>query len=279
MKTVRITLLFLLLLALGYFGFKAYTYAKAYEQSTSTIATKCNANGLAQGKLDKFTSIISFGLIKDKTKTKLDRLKKEQEKDRALSQKNLYYFMSALALLILLSFTCSTEGSSTMVLALGSLISLIFGLINPILMVTIHKEVEHLGDVILSFESKGILGSITKLFDTGEIVVASTILLFSVVIPLLKIITIIFTLLFRDYHFSHKLIAFFKHLGKWSMVDVFVVAVFLVYLTSNKGGVSHAEIQIGLYLFLAYVILSMITTLKIQKIISPSLHQHALEKP
>ena len=51
------------------------------------------------------------------------------------------------------------------------------------------------------------------------------------------------------------------------MVDVFVVASFLVYLTSNQGEVSHAEIEIGLYLFLVYVILSMITTIRVQKVL------------
>ena len=34
------------------------------------------------------------------------------------------------------------------------------------------------------------------------------------------------------------------------MVDVFVVAVFLVYLTANKGDVSRAEVEVGLYFFL-----------------------------
>nr|WP_255494600.1 paraquat-inducible protein A [Sulfurovum sp. bin170] len=166
-----------------------------------------------------------------------------------------------------------------MTLAIASLISLIFGLITPILMVTIHKEVEHLGDVILSFESKGILGSISKLFESGEIAVAITILLFSVIVPLAKIVTLIFTIIFRDYRFSHHLVEFFRHIGKWSMIDVFVVATLLVYLTSNKGSVSHAEIEVGLYFFLAYVILSMVTTIKMKRVISPSSRQHALEMP
>ena len=134
-------------------------------------------------------------------------------------------------------------------------------------MVTIHKEVEYLGDVILSFESKGILGSISKLFESSEYAVGGAILLFSVIIPLSKILVLIFSLLFRDFEFANSLINFFKHLGKWSMLDVFVVAILLVYLTSNSGEVSHAEIQIGLYYFLIYVILSMITTIKVQKML------------
>lgn len=51
------------------------------------------------------------------------------------------------------------------------------------------------------------------------------------------------------------------------MIDVFVVSTFLVYFTGNIGGISEAEIQVGLYFFLAYVILSMITALQTQKVL------------
>ena len=263
LRTIIILTLFGLLI---HFGIKSYKHAKQYEQTTIKIAKQCDADGLAQGKLDRLTSVISFGFIKVETKEKLNRLKEKQNRNRVLAQKNLYYFISALIFLIIISITCS-QRASTMALAISSLISLIFGLINPILMVTIHKEVEYLGDVILSLESKGILGSIEKLFDNGEIAVAITILLFSVIVPLLKIVTLIFTIIFRDYKFNHTLVSFFKQIGKWSMIDVFVVATLLVYLTSNKGDISHAEIEVGLYFFLIYVILSMITTVKMQKII------------
>ena len=266
MKILRIVTVFILLLLLGYFGIKSYHHAKLYESTTASLAKHSDINGLAQGKLDTFTSVISFGLIKNRTKEKLDELKEQQNSHKTDSQEHLYFFMATLSILIIFSFTCSLLGS-TLALALSSLISLIFGLLNPILMVTIHKEVEHLGDIILSFESKGIIGSITKLFENGEHVVAITILLFSVILPLLKIITLMGTLLFKSSAFSHHLINFFRHIGKWSMIDVFVVAIFLVYLTSNKGSVSHAEIQIGLYYFLAYVLLSMVTTIQTQRVL------------
>ena len=267
LRILRIIVILASFIALGYFGIKSYKHAKLYEESTTTIADQCDANGLAQGKLDTFTSVISFGYIKDKTKENLDILKSEQNHNQMLSKKNLYYFMTILLFLLLISLFCSPR-AGTMTLAIGSLISLTFGLISPILMISVHKEVEHLGDVILSFESKGILGSIQKLFENGELIVGITILLFSIIVPLLKIITLIFTILFRNYRFSHHLVEFFKHIGKWSMIDVFVVATFLVYLTSNRGTSSHAEIEVGLYFFLAYVILSMITTMKLKRVMN-----------
>ena len=267
MKILGSIIMISLFVLLNYFGIQSYKYAKQYEHTTSSIAKECDINGLAQGKLDTITATLSFGLIEDKTKIRLDKLKKEQYLNRLSSREYLYYFVAILILFLLISFIFNIT-VNTLVFAIGSLLALIYGLINPILMVTIHKEVDYLGDIILSFESKGIFGSVDKLFDSNEYAVGGAILLCSVVVPLLKIIILIFTIIFKDFKFTKSLINFFKVVGKWSMLDVFVVAILLVYLTSNSGEISHAEIQIGLYYFLIYVILSMITTMRVQKIIN-----------
>jgi uncharacterized paraquat-inducible protein A len=138
-------------------------------------------------------------------------------------------------------------------------------------MVTIHKEVEYLGDIVLSFESKGVLGSVRKLHQSGDWIVAGVILLFSVIMPMLKTFSLLFVSLFMENKFSYKMVKFFKLIGKWSMVDVFVVAIFLVYLTANKGDVSRAEVEVGLYFFLAYVIVSMLVSLSADRLFSSTL--------
>lgn len=270
----------MLLLALTHFGFKTYQNAKLYEATTITIAQQSNASTLAQGKIDRLTSAISFGLIKNKTQEQRTMLNKKQKEYKEISEKQFYYFIYTLVAITVFSILC-TLAHQTLLLALSSFISLIYGLVNPILMVTIHKNVDHLGDVILSFESKGILGSISKLFDTGENMVALTILLFSVIIPLLKIFTLIFVIVAKEFDFAHTIVKFFKILGKWSMIDVFVVAVFLVYFTSNQGDVTHAEIEVGLYFFLIYVLLSMVAAILTHKVLikSPSLQQSDQKKP
>ena len=266
MKVLQIILILTLLSLMSYFGYITYKEAKIYEQQTKEIATMSDANGLASEKIDAFTSIISLGLVKNESKEKLEKLQQNKQLADKKSKTYFYYFLLALGGIILLSFSCSLRGAS-LTLSLSTFIALIYGLINPILMVTIHKNVDYLGDVILSFESKGIIGSISKLFDSGEIAVALTILLFSVTLPILKSLTLTFTLLFYDKEWSIKLVNFFKHLGKWSMLDVFVVATFLVYITTNGGEMTHAEIQVGLYFFLIYVILSMIVALLTQKVL------------
>ena len=256
----------LLLSTLVYFGFITYEHSKSYEENTNKIAKACDANSLASERIDELTSIISLGLVKNESKIILETLKKEQSKSKKLTLLNLYYFMGILFITLLFTFACTLRGGA-MLLSFTTFISLFYGLVNPILMVTIHKQVDYLGDVILSFESKGIIGSILKLYNSGELAVAFTILLFSILLPAIKSLTLTFMLIFYEHPWNQKMVAFFKQIGKWSMIDVFVVATFLVYFTSNTGGISEAEIQVGLYFFLAYVILSMITAIQTQKVL------------
>lgn len=265
-KNLRIIISLVLLTTISYFGLITYEQSKSYEATTTQIASACDANSLASERIDELTSIISLGLVKNKSKEVLQRLKKSQTSSKAMAEKYLYYFMGTLILTLLFSFTCTLRAGA-MILSLATFISLIYGLINPILMVTIHKPVDYLGDVILSFESKGIIGSISKLFESGEFAVAFTILLFSILLPAIKSLSLTFMLIFYEHPWNYKMVAFFKQIGKWSMIDVFVVATFLVYFTSNTGGISQAEIQVGLYFFLAYVILSMITAIQTQKVL------------
>ena len=115
---------------------------------------------------------------------------------------------------------------------------------------------------------KGSSVPLVKLFDNGDVVVALVILLFSVSDPgTLKTLSLAFVSVFMQTKFAHGIVKFFKMLGKWSMVDVFVVATFLVYLTVDKGDVSRAEVEVGLYFFLAYVIVSMLVSLSADKML------------
>jgi hypothetical protein len=269
-KILRIIIALALLTTISYFGLMTYEHSKNYEAITTQIASSCDANSLASERIDELTAIISLGLVKNKSKEILQKLKKNQTKSKSMSKKYLYYFMGTLLLTLLFTFTCTLRAGA-MILSFATFISLIYGLINPILMVTIHKQVDYLGDVILSFESKGIIGSITKLFESGEFAVAFTILLFSILLPAIKSLTLTFMLIFYDHPWNQSMVTFFKQIGKWSMIDVFVVATFLVYFTSNTGGISQAEIQVGLYFFLAYVILSMITAIQTQKVLTTKL--------
>lgn len=250
-----------------FFGVKAHKQATLYEEATTELVVYQDAPQQATLQFERIAKSLLGDLYIDETKIAVDAIREKQEAAMLSAQKYTLYFMFLLGA-VLLSFFLLSLRTFTIFGSLSAMLALIFGLITPILMVTIHKEVEYLGDIVLSFESKGVIGSIEKLFEGGDVVVAMVILLFSVVTPVLKVFSLLFVSLFIESDFAHGIVKFFKMIGKWSMVDVFVVAVFLVYLTANKGDISHAEVEVGLYFFLAYVIVSMLVSLSADKMLT-----------
>ena len=266
MTKIVYAILVSLLIVMVYLGVNSYKHAIAYENQTKELVSHQGAQEQAKRQLSKLAKSILGGLYEDKDKATLDTIKAKQVYAMSEAKKAMYFFMFVL-LLVLMSYFFISLRSFTIFASLAAMITLIFGLMSPILMVTIHKEVEYLGDIVLSFESKGIIGSIVKLWESGDVVVSLVILLFSVLVPIVKILSLLFVAIFIENKFAHAIVKFFKMIGKWSMVDVFVVATFLVYLTVNKGDVSRAEVEVGLYFFLAYVIVSMLVSLSADRML------------
>jgi len=250
----------LALMVMVWYGKEGYRAAVAYESITGQIARQMDAAGVAELKLKELASLFTLGLVKNDTKERLLALEDRRHSAKKTADRYAIYFGLAAAVLLLSYFLLSIRGL-TIVVSLGALVALINGLVTPIMLMIVHKKVEYLGDVILSFESKGILGSITKLYHDGNLTVAIVIFLFSVLVPLLKTASILFVSVYEYSPFAARIVRFFRHLGKWSMLDVFVVALLLVYLTSSHSEISRAEAEIGLYFFLAYVLLSMVASL------------------
>ena len=265
-KKILYGLLTLMLATMVFLGYKAYTEAKAYEKATSAMVSQMSAKNLAEFQLKELAETFSLGFYKNDKKKNLEKLRVVGEQHKKKSQAYAFYFM-LLLLGILGSYFLLSLRAFTFFGSLASMVTLVYGLITPIMMVTIHKDIEYLGDVVLSFESKGVVGSIAKLFENGDAVVALVILLFSVLIPAVKILSLLFVSVFMESKFAHGIVTFFKMIGKWSMVDVFVVATFLVYLTVDKGDVSRAEVEVGLYFFLVYVIVSMLVSLSADRML------------
>lgn len=139
---------------------------------------------------------------------------------------------------------------------------------------------------VLYFESKSILGVTKTLWDGAGVdlkVVAVLIFLFSIAFPFLKLV--LSTLyLFWDKAVHSKLVQnILFYLGKWSMADVFVIAMFMAYIgfyglvTSQLGSIgtnqtgyavetlNYTKLGPGALFFTAYVILSVITSIIINK--------------
>jgi len=264
--TLHSTIL-IILMVMTVFGAKAYQQALLYEDATTELVALQGAQEQAMLQFEKFATSILGTLVGDERQVNFARVEKKRTLARLNAQRYTRYCMYLLGAVLLSYFLVSLR-AFTLFGSIGAMITLVFGLISPILMVTIHTQVEYLGDIVLSFESKGVLGSINKLMESGDVVVALVILLFSVIVPVFKVLSLLFISIFMQSRFADKIVSFFKMIGKWSMVDVFVVAVFLVYLTSNNADVSRAEIEVGLYFFLAYVIVSMLMSISADRMLS-----------
>ena len=119
-------------------------------------------------------------------------------------------------------------------------------------------------------ENASILGAITALFNDGEYLLAATIAVFSVVFPALKIIIADFVWRARGvgHAGAENGLRTLDLLGKWSMLDVLVVA--LLVFSAKTSGLADATSQPGLYLFFGAVITSMAGVL----LLKASYHRH-----
>jgi paraquat-inducible protein A len=123
-----------------------------------------------------------------------------------------------------------------------------------------------------------IMATIGELWDDQRLLVAGLIFVFSVCIPLLKTLLVCIAYFIKQHTVAKRLLGFVSSIGKWSMADVFVVAIFLAILSTNHADTDSTEqfsvfgfkisLDIstqtlsaagdGFYYFTAYCILSLI---------------------
>ncbi|MET0070367.1 MAG: paraquat-inducible protein A [Candidatus Thiodiazotropha sp.] len=84
--------------------------------------------------------------------------------------------------------------------------------------------------------------------------------LFSVVLPVIKIVLLFLLLQLRDFNSTRylRLLKLMHDYGRWGMLDVLVVAVMVVAVKLDV--IAEIEIHAGLYLFAAAVLLIMFIT-------------------
>lgn len=140
-----------------------------------------------------------------------------------------------------------------------SLVLLVPGLNNDILTLDVSFSVPLLGSQNVFNETRSILGTIDGLFENENALVAYLILLFSVIVPVAKALTLLGALLLPSLSGSRSLHKFVSLISKWSMADVFVVGVFIAFLSTNSNENVGAELHSGFYYFLGYCIVSIAT--------------------
>lgn len=124
------------------------------------------------------------------------------------------------------------------------------------------------GALYFYYQSKSVIELIGLLFEQRNWVVGLSILLFSVLFPLTKVLVTL-GLVFSDRLQQWRWTRFFvEKLGKWSMADVFVVAVFLAFLAFSNmqvGITTQSKVLVGLYFFLGYCLFSLLSSTWIGK--------------
>ncbi len=103
-----------------------------------------------------------------------------------------------------------------------------------------------------------ILGSCWQLFEGGEIFLFLVIFVFSILFPLIKLGVALYLWYLADLERPGFLRSLYwiELLGKWSMLDVFVVALSVVAIQMSL--VSSVDLHPGIYLFSAAVALSIL---------------------
>ncbi|MCB0280232.1 MAG: paraquat-inducible protein A [Calditrichaeota bacterium] len=138
-----------------------------------------------------------------------------------------------------------------------SLALLIPGLIEPIITIDISPTLPMLGKTTFYKETRSILGTVELLHKNNNSFVAFLILFFSVMVPFIKAILLLLVLFLKEMKRRNSIFRFVAAIGKWSMADVFVVGVFIAFLSLKTNDAVNAAIHSGFYYFTAYCLVSL----------------------
>ncbi len=120
------------------------------------------------------------------------------------------------------------------------------------------------GQITAYQTTRSIWGTVNELATTGNLPVAFLIVFFSVIIPLLKLCLQATALVLPKSQWRAPLWWLNARLSKWSMADVFVMALLVAYMAGSASGqmgdmlTMSSELEVGFYYFLAYCLFSIV---------------------
>lgn len=142
------------------------------------------------------------------------------------------------------------------ILVLISLGLLIPGLSKDL--ITITASFSMFGNTTELFrKTRSILQSISDLHESGNDFVAGLVLLFSVLVPFFKIALLGVAAWVKNPRVRYRTFAFVRAISKWAMADVFVVGVYIAFLTAEATDGLDAELHSGFFWFTGYCLVSL----------------------
>ncbi|MFY8273631.1 paraquat-inducible protein A [Pseudoalteromonas sp. SSDWG2] len=121
-------------------------------------------------------------------------------------------------------------------------------------------------------KTRSIWGTVIELYEHDNRLVAILVGAFSVIVPVSKSLMQFTYLLLPHTHVGKQLSKSAGVLSKWSMADVFVLALIITFLGGNADGhfgqlvIMNAHLHQGFWLFLAYCMLSIVIAMLVQSI-------------
>jgi hypothetical protein len=139
--------------------------------------------------------------------------------------------------------------------------------LGPQITASIEKSA---AEVEIYEQTRSIVGSVRRLYEVGSPIPATLILLFSVIVPLGKAALVTWAMLISNVARRHRTLRFVETIAKWSMADVFVVALFIAYLAAQASQSTDprtapplitftAHFGAGFYWFAAYCLFSLVS--------------------
>lgn len=142
----------------------------------------------------------------------------------------------------------------------SSMMPMIGGMVMSLL-----DQLQVSGTVDAYEKTRSIVGTVSELFRSGNGMVGFLVMLFSIIIPVIKGLMMLTSLFWRHAGQAALMQRISGAISKWSMADVFVVAIVVAYLAANASQSMgeifslNAEFQIGFYFFLGYCLLSILS--------------------
>ena len=124
-----------------------------------------------------------------------------------------------------------------------SVLLFVLGLVFPIM--STKKQIM---GITLSYQDIRLLGSVRILIQENDTFLAVITLIVTFLFPCFKYVELL-NRQFGFFHFSSKLSKFLTNIDKWSMLDVFIIALLLFYFSADSSFI-EMKIRIGTY-FLA----------------------------
>lgn len=146
----------------------------------------------------------------------------------------------------------------------GDLRNAILSQLTPQVTAALQKG---MGEVEVYAQTRSIIGSVRKLYEVGSWLPATLILIFSIVVPVGKGLLVGWSMFVKDPVRRWRTLAFVEAIAKWSMADVFVVALFITFLAAKASQVApgqgtplvafQAHFGAGFYWFAGYCVFSL----------------------